>query len=580
MAAPEFSSPDVDGWPNVAAPPRRQLFTGAQPTEVRSPPTTFPALPGRALPRPAATPQPMFAAMHPPGVDNANNTTADIHNSVWDAVETSSSRFLEQWGGSQHITSLTSLALITTTLVTTTAFAPRYSQWNKSFSNSVPGFAETMKDKYPVIHASLVAVPSLVGTAARTAFLDAFESLRATFGGVDGAKELFLVALAVWCLLSAKSSKQSYLNFILQLYLWLPDSDPSSADPDVASLRAAVSNPDAWATLTAASTAMMAFDVYTSPGIRRLDPAMNSSSAASALRCVTSWNGLLAILVDAITFSTDAKEVEFLRESLKPGTHNHDQGPTEPIVEYLARIEMGFLLTCNRLRALNKSRLVPHQDMALVDIAMSGCKPSTLEHFRRIWTDNGLSDDDMTWASVKQFLMKAGVKDSTVLQRAPPRQQPDKPKPKIKNKEKEADLDQVNTAAPLLPLPPSVLAMSPADRLAQAYAEGSCTNCLGDHHARNCDKVRCDGKDWHPGHTPGGGSKLRPQVSTPGVGAAGTLVDATPAQPAPGAPSAIARTGVAPSFADTGFKPPATTSGSPPVVARPGITQSFKAMGF
>ena len=157
----------------------------------------------------------------------------------------------------------------------------------------------------------------------------------------------------------------------------------------------------------------------------------------------------------------------------------------------------------------------------------------------------------MTWASVKRFLMKAGGIDNTVLQRAPPRQQPDKPKPKIKNKEKGADLDQVDTAAPLLPLPPSVLAMSPADRLARAYAEGSCTNCLGDHHARNCDKVRCDGADWNPGHVPRGDSKSRPQVSTPGVGAAGTLADA--AKPAPGAPPAIARAGVAMSFADMGI---------------------------
>ena len=128
--------------------------------------------------------------------------------SVWDRVEVGPSRFLGRWGP-QRLTSVTSLAVVITTMITTSVFAPRYVMWDKSFSNSVPGFVETMKLKYPAVYASLAAVPTLVGSAARTQFVDAFENLNAVFGGPGGAKEVFLVAVAVWVLLSAKSNKAS-----------------------------------------------------------------------------------------------------------------------------------------------------------------------------------------------------------------------------------------------------------------------------------------------------------------------------------------------------------------------------------
>ena len=535
----------------MAAPARRALFSGAQATDARESPRAspepFPIQPGDADLRsdPGNAPLPI-----------ANTPTIDTPPSVWDHVVSPS--FMQRWGGSQRLTSVTSLALITTSTVTTSVFAPRYSAWNKTFSNSVPGFAETMKDKYPAIHAALAAVPSLVGSDARISFLDAFEALCGTFGGAGGAKELFLVAVSVWVLLSTKSSQTPYLNLILQLYLWLPDTDPTTPRPDVASLQAAVLNPQGWASLTtASSSAMEFFNVHTSAGFLRLNPLMNSDSNASALRCVASWNDLLGIILDAITFSHGANEVESLCNSLKSGAAEHVQQEGEPIIAYIARIEMAFLLTCNRLRALNKDRLVPTSDSALVPLALTGCKPSTLEQFRRIWIDAGLNNDDLTaWDPVKRFLLRAGGIDDTVLQLAPPRQPPDKPAPKPKPKDKGADLD----ATSLLPLPPSVVAMPYTDRLAQAYEKGLCTNCLGAHHFRNCPHVRCDGKDWHPGHTPGGTPPSRPQVPTPSTAVARPAVVATPAPPpASPPPMAVGRVGVVVPFSAMGVSQSSTS---------------------
>ena len=230
------TTPNVSLWTDMAAPARRSLFTGAQSTDARESP--------RASPEPFPVQPEDVGLRSDPNVaplPTANTPTIDNPPSVWDTVD--SQGFMQKWGGSQRLTSVTSLALITTSTVTTSVFAPRYSAWNKTFSNSVPGFAETMKDKYPAIHAALAAVPSLVGSEARIAFMDAFEALCGTFGGAGGAKELFLVAVSVWVLLSTKSSQTPYLNLILQLYLWLPDTDPTTPRPDVASLQAAVLNP-------------------------------------------------------------------------------------------------------------------------------------------------------------------------------------------------------------------------------------------------------------------------------------------------------------------------------------------------
>ena len=537
------TTPNVSLWTDMAAPARRSLFTGAQSTDARESP--------RASPEPFPVQPEDVGLRSDPNVaplPTANTPTIDNPPSVWDTVDSQS--FMQKWGGSQRLTSVTSLALITTSTVTTSVFAPRYSAWNKTFSNSVPGFAETMKDKYPAIHAALAAVPSLVGSEARIAFMDAFEALCGTFGGEGGAKELFLVAVSVWVLLSTKSNQTPYLNLILQLYLWLPDTDPTTSHPDVASLQAAVLNPQSWAALTTASSSAMAlFDVHASVGFLRLNPLMHSASAASALRCKASWNDLLGIILDAITFSHGANELESLCNSLKSGAVEHDQQEVEPIIAYIARIEMAFLLTCNRLRALNKDRLVPTADSALVPLALAGCKPSTLEHFRRIWIDAGLNNDDLTaWDLVKRFLLRAGGIDDTVLQLAPPRQPPGKPAPpRPKPKDKGADFD----AASLLPLPPSVVAMRYNDRLAQAYEKGVCTNCLGAHHSRHCPHVRCDGKDWHPGHAPNGDSQLRPQV--PGVAAPATVSPAPLADSTlPATPSAVARAGITVPFSAIG----------------------------
>ena len=416
-----------------------------------------------------------------------------------------------------------------------------------------------MKDKYPDIFSSLSAVPGMAGSSARTSFLSAFDSLTAVFGGAGGAEEIFLVAVVVWIFLSTKSTKSAYLNLVLKFYLWLP----TSALPR---LRAAMGNTANWVSLLSASDSWSTFDVYTSAGYERLDPSRVGSSESAAMACAQSWHDLFSILLSAITSSAGGPELGTLRLRLKPNHPEHAQGPAESIVEYIARLQMDYDQVSDDLRALNKSTEIPHPDACLVDMAFAGCKPAVLTQFNRLFRENNLTDTDMTWYLVREYLVRAGCNTETILLRTKRPEEPKrgtKPelKPDTKVDAKKVRPDKPKSEKPSsspstyqgTPPPPNVAAMSVSDRIAKARENRLCSNCHGKHKAHQCPHARVDGQPWHDGHQFG-------DTPTKAIGAPAVMI---------------------PSMEPTADPTPAATlSDAPPAVARPGIAQSFKAMGF
>ena len=200
--------------------------------------------------------------------------------------------------GPDRLASPLSLAIIISTMMTIYQLAPSSARTNsRAFSNSVPGFVEALKDKYPELFSSLSAIPGMAGSAARASFLHSFDNLTAVFGGSGGAAEVFLVAVVVWIFLSTKSSKAAYLNLVLKMYLWLP----AEALPR---LRLAMGNTSHWVNLLAASDTWTTLSVYSAPGYIRLNPSSVGTSDAAALACAQSWHELFNVLLSAIASSS------------------------------------------------------------------------------------------------------------------------------------------------------------------------------------------------------------------------------------------------------------------------------------
>ena len=66
--------------------------------------------------------------------------------------------------GPDRLASPLSLAIIISTMMTTCQLAPSFARTNsRAFSNSVPGFVEALKDKYPELFSSLSAIPGMPG---------------------------------------------------------------------------------------------------------------------------------------------------------------------------------------------------------------------------------------------------------------------------------------------------------------------------------------------------------------------------------------------------------------------------------
>lgn len=151
-----ISQPEGDAKPSadpgdapLHAPPT--LVPPTQPIGLSAVPISAPSVPGAGAP-----------AMPPPSVLGVGQwPTPNVgvvplpqpQPSVWQQVEVGASRFLTRYGP-QALTSVTSLAVIVATMITTSQFAPRLAKWDKSLSNSVPGFVETIKSKYPSVYAS------------------------------------------------------------------------------------------------------------------------------------------------------------------------------------------------------------------------------------------------------------------------------------------------------------------------------------------------------------------------------------------------------------------------------------------
>ena len=304
--------------------------------------------------------------------------------------------------GPDRLASPLSLAIIISTMMTTYQLAPSFARTNsRAFSNSVPGFVEALKDKYPELFSSLSAIPGMAGSAARASFLHSFDNLTAVFGGSGGAAEVFLVAVVVWIFLSTKSSKAAYLNLVLKMYLWLP----AEALPR---LRLAMGNTSHWVNLLAASDTWTTFNVYSAPGYIRLDPSSVGTSDAAALACAQSWHDLFNVLLSAIASSSGSPELNTLRARLKPNLPDHVQGSSETVVEYIARLQMDYDQTCADLRALNKINEIPHPDACIVNIAFVGCRREVITHFNRAFKEANFTDVDMTWILVREYLVRAG----------------------------------------------------------------------------------------------------------------------------------------------------------------------------
>ena len=498
-----------------------------------------------------------FSSTHPPQRDGSNDPTDDAAEGapppadVWDLAQAEGASLLSSLGP-ERLTSPLSLAIIVATLITTSTFAPRYVKWDKSFSNSIPGFVEQMKDKYPEIYNEMANVPSLAGSAARTAFVVAYEHINAVFGGPGGAKEIFLVAIAVWILLSAKSNKSSYLNMVLRMYLWVP-----TIGLDL--LRDAVTNASQWSRLLSSSATWHSFDVYTSPGIHRLDPALNASSTTTAVSCIRAWHDLVSILISAISCTADGPELSALRAQLKPGDASHVQRDDEPIVEYLSRMQLAFNQTCADLRALGKGAELPHPNVALVDIVSAGARELILKTCDRLLREDGKVAADITWTLFQEYLIRAGpIVDAQPFR--PPRRRNPKEYPKEKEKEKAKDKDskQPPATAPIQGRPPpaAAKAMSKTERYDKSKADGTCSNCLLKHRLRDCPYDRCDGQPWHLPHNFG--------VAAPGTG-----VSSPPADP-----PAVGRSGVVMTFSSIGLSEEAPAMGCPAVIRSPPRTHT------
>ena len=162
-------------------------------------------------------------------------------SSIWDHQDVITYRPFASLEAERLATPL-STAITVCSLITTEQFAPRLQLLDKSYSNTVPGFASTLRTKHPTVYEAFTAVLDLNGSAARAAFMAAYDELLAVFGGT--AKPLFLTATATWILLSATSEKSAFLSLVLQATLWSPTED----------VRAAVKNSALWSPILAHST--------------------------------------------------------------------------------------------------------------------------------------------------------------------------------------------------------------------------------------------------------------------------------------------------------------------------------------
>ena len=142
------------------------------------------------------------------------------------------------------------------------------------------------------------------------------------------------------------------------------------------------------------------------------------------MACAQSWHDLFSILLSAITSSAGGPELSTLRLRLKPNHPEHAQGSSDTTVEYIARLQMDYDQTSADLRAFNKSNEIPHPDACLVDMAFAGCKPAVLTQFNRIFRESNLTDADMTWILVREYLVRAGGNTETLLLRTKRQQKP------------------------------------------------------------------------------------------------------------------------------------------------------------
>ena len=318
----------------------------------------------------------------------------DSQPSIWVTVD---SRPLPDLDAERMATPL-SVAIAICSLITTAQFAQRLQKLDKCYSNNVPGFVSALQTKHPGMYSAFTAVLGLTGSEARKTFMAAFDGLLAVFGG--SAQSLFLVASAVWIMLSAESDKSAFLSMVLQAFLWTPMDEMEL-------VRAAVTNSAAWSSLFATSATWIIRDVRGSPGYKRLNPA-SAVTVEDAKRCVTAWNELLMVLLSAISYSAGGPEIRALKVQLTPGTPANAQRDNELAVEYIARMTKSFYEAVAGLVAMGKTALVPHEDDVLVDIVAQGARRKTMAAFERIFTDDGFTEADMTWIRFQQYFIRAG----------------------------------------------------------------------------------------------------------------------------------------------------------------------------
>ena len=540
-------------------------------------PPTINAKPHGYNTRSSAQPhQPAVDPPAPPTPPTAEEVDADA--SAWALADASAPRMLTSLNAERLATPL-SVAISICSLITTEKFAPRFQKLDKSYSNTVPGFAATLQSKHPELYSSLLAVPDMAGAAARTAFLTAMDNLDAVFGGSAG--QTFLVATAVWALLSAKSTKSAYLSMVLQIYLWL-EKDA------ICQLRAAVMNPTEWSDLLTSSSDWMLRDTQGSPGHKRLDPSANAGSMSTMHACMASWDELLTIIVSAISCTSSGPELRSLKAQIAPGAAEHVQLPNESAVEYVARMTKTFYTACAGLRALGKPELVPHEDDVLVDIVIQGARGAIMSTFDRIYKYDGFTDHDMSWSRFQEYFLKAGFQtDSQLLRTArrptkvkrptaetPPEVKQSHGTRKERGQGREVQqLPGTPRADQGRPLPAAITAMSFKDRKAAALANNGCVNCTEvGHISRGCPYQRADGTKWVMPLPRSG--VAAPATASPAPSEAVAPPAGPPTTPPTTAPPpAVGRAGVVVSFASMG------QSTTAPAVARPGVASSSGTHG-